>query len=88
MTTPADGPISKLMEGYAVETDQGMDWVRPLDAIIETAKLAEGDTCPICNRHSKLFFGDPEGEFWCLACQIEKELGLERKEKTNDDHQH
>ena len=69
--------ISKLMKGYTVETDQGMEWVRPLDAIVETTKLAEGETCPVCNHHSKLFFGDPKGTFWCLACQVKKEFGFD-----------
>ena len=61
------GPLEKLMQGYDVETNEGMTYRRPLDVLIETAKLS-------------LFFGDPKGKHWCICCQTIKEFGLTRKD--------
>ena len=67
------------MDGYAEETDDGLRWVDPMRQIARIAALAaEGMRCPKCGQDSKLFYGDPSGEHWCIGCQVCEELGLER----------
>ena len=76
------GPLAHLMEGYEAETDLGPTWIRPLDTIIETAKLSEGEDCPKCGHRCKLFFGDPDGDYWCVCCQAVQEFGLKPEEEV------
>ena len=42
--------------------------------IVKFSGSAGGATCPKCNQHAKLFFGDSDGDHWCLGCQLEMEL--------------
>lgn len=63
-----------LYDSYEVETNEGPMMRRPMDVLIESARLGAGDTCPRCGNHAQLFFGDPEGEHWCFGCQVEKDL--------------
>lgn len=65
-----------LYEPYDIETEQGLTSRRPMEAMINIAVLASGETCPRCGHLGKLFFGDPDGEHWCAACQVEKDFGL------------
>lgn len=71
--------MSILDAGYAAETAEGMQWVRPLDTLMEVAKNAGGANCPRCGHHCKLFFGDPNGDHWCVCCQMNDELRLTKE---------
>lgn len=73
---PQVGPLGRLMGGYEAETDAGPTWVRPLDSIVEIAKGSPGMECPRCKHNCKLFFGDPDGEHWCICCQGKQEFSL------------
>ena len=79
------GPLARLMEGYEAETEAGPAWIRSLDTIMETAKLAEGADCPKCGHRCKLFFGDPDGEHWCICCQTVQEFGLKPADQDMPD---
>lgn len=62
-----------------VETEAGLGWTDPLQGIAAVAAaLSDGDACPRCGIRCSLFYGDPDGEYWCAACQFAAELGLER----------
>ena len=80
-----DGPLSKLMQGYGIETDNGMEYRRPIDSILEVAKRSGGMDCPVCGHNCTVFFGDPDGAHWCICCQTEKEYGLEPRREENLD---
>ena len=64
-------------DGYAVETDGGLMWVRPLDRLLaeEKALRAVGvdNICPRCNGHCAIMLGNPDGDHWCIACQVREE---------------
>ena len=69
--------MNLLSEGYAVETDQGMEWVRPLDSLMSIARIVAPENyteCPKCHIRTALFYGDPDGEYWCVFCQLLFEL--------------
>ena len=85
MAEQQQGPLGRLMEGYERETDMGPIWIHPLDSIVELAKNAGGDTCPKCGHHYKIFFGDPDGDHWCICCQAIQEFGLKTADQDMPD---
>ena len=59
------------------ETDEGMYTTTPMERLLRATKgLGTPEECPRCHGQSTLFFGDPDGEHWCAACQILKEVDL------------
>ena len=63
--------------GYDVETDEGMLFVNPLDRLIAQdkswRKMGVKNICPRCQQECAILLGDPNGEHWCLYCQIRQE---------------
>ena len=61
-------------EGYEVETEEGPMFVRPLERLVSEEKslraMGVDNICPRCNGHCAMMFGDPDGDHWCLVCQI------------------
>jgi uncharacterized Zn finger protein (UPF0148 family) len=72
--------MSGLLDGYDVETDQGMAHVVPFERLLSDAAtlvaLENWQSCPECGRQCPLFYGDPDGEHRCAFCQLEHELGI------------
>ena len=64
-------PNHKLFIGESFETEI------PIKRFIREEKrwLDSGvsNTCPNCNRKCAMMFGDPDGDHWCIMCQIEAE---------------
>jgi len=71
------------------ETDEGMYTTTSMERLLRaTEGLGTPQECPRCHSNSTLFFGDPDGEHHCAACQILKEAGLldeEYPQGTTDD---
>jgi uncharacterized Zn finger protein (UPF0148 family) len=69
--------------GVSYETDQGMYYERRLEALLRLSKALDAKAeCPKCHQMAPLFFGDPNGDHWCVFCQMDKELEvLEREAK-------
>ena len=73
-----------LYEYHDVETDKGMSFTTNMESLIRAANLpGAGQTCPRCSNHGTLFFGDPDGDHWCAACQIAADFDLEREDAAN-----
>lgn len=74
----------RFTDGYAVETDDGRGYVRPMDTLLKAAiSLVPRDAwtlCTRCARKCPLFFHDPEsGTDFCAVCKLDMELGLGRQ---------
>ena len=69
--------MSSLYERTEYEGEEGRT-LGPsrLENLLKSSQAAGEETCPKCNRRQKLFFGDADGEYWCVLCQITDDLGL------------
>lgn len=83
MTMPKN---PKLYENVEYETDQGMYSALTMELLVRhaaaLAKASAGQTCPKCQGWEVLFFGDPDGNHWCAACQIVSDFELEGPSPT------
>ena len=72
----------KLYECYEVETENGPMVTSRLDEMSKQDKefraIGFGKACPRCGQERAMFFGDPDGEHWCLPCQILADPGALR----------
>lgn len=70
----------KVLDGYAIETDKGMAYIRPHESLFKNALAlvprSRWTTCPECGEPSPLFYGDPESSYWCFHCQISRQYPL------------
>lgn len=78
----------KYSDGYAVETEDGPAYIRPLDILLKnaiaTVPKSQWQACPKCKQLCPLMFGiqngpehaDPYGmaSYHCAICQLELEL--------------
>ena len=64
----------RLFERYDRETEDGRLVTSQMDSLVAQhqvlAGTGAGAVCPRCKSWGVMFFGDPDGEHWCLACQI------------------
>ena len=64
----------KLFERYEVDTMDGPVMTSRLDEMYkqdnEFIAVGAGKECPRCGQKRAVFFGDEDGEHWCLPCQI------------------
>lgn len=80
--------LKEYIEGYEIETDEGMTWVRPIDQMIKEALTLNPDSdswqaCPKCKRKAPLFHGNPDGEHQCSICLIEQYYQIEGSANVN-----
>ena len=63
-----------LFERYDVETDDGLLSISEMDRWVKMEKeyrvMGVNNICPRCSNPCAMFFGDPDGEHWCLGCQV------------------
>lgn len=64
----------KLYERYEVDTDMGLMATSKIDRLVQQEKeymaMGAGQICPHCGQKRAVFFGDPDGDHWCIPCQI------------------
>lgn len=73
-----------LFDVYEVETEDGPALRRPVNSLLDVAALATGMVCPKCGAHAKLFIGDPNGEHWCIACEVIRNFGEVESEANRE----
>ena len=72
----------KVLDGYDVETDEGMAYHCPHEGLLRSAAALvppeQWERCPVCDGPSPMFYGDPDGVYWCFLCQIHRDYPLNR----------
>jgi len=63
-----------MFSRYDVETNDGLFSTSRMDQLASMEKdyrnMGVENICPHCSKPCAMFFGDPDGDHWCLACQI------------------
>ena len=63
-----------LYQGVVSETDEGMAIDYPIGRLVRESKrfsdMGAGEVCPRCGEKQAMFFGDPDGDHWCIVCQL------------------
>ena len=69
----------ELYIGKSFETDDGMMYEMPIDRLkreeLRWQRSGVKNECGTCKRQdAAMLFGDPDGENWCLVCQITSDM--------------
>jgi hypothetical protein len=64
----------KLYEFYAVDTDDGLLSTCKMESMVKQEmafrRMGVKNICPRCGAECAMLLGDPDGEHWCLGCQV------------------